>query len=119
MADGGDGRFGRWTLVRIDNAGGPSASDGRRQWASPWMDGAAPTRASTRSAADARRVPAARRGPCPWVPCKHHLYLDVNDRTGSVKINFPDLEVGSWPSRARLDVGRSWRRHPGGAWASI
>ena len=30
--------------------------------------------------------------PCPFVSCKHHLYLDVNERIGSVKINFPDLE---------------------------
>ena len=27
--------------------------------------------------------------PCPFVSCKHHLYLDVNRETGSIKINFP------------------------------
>ena len=31
--------------------------------------------------------------PCPLVGCKHHLYLDVNPDTGSIKLNFPDLEV--------------------------
>jgi ABC-type transporter Mla MlaB component len=31
-------------------------------------------------------------GPCPWVSCKHHLYLDINPVTGSIKLNFPDLE---------------------------
>jgi hypothetical protein len=31
--------------------------------------------------------------PCPFVSCKHHLYLDVNDRTGNIKLNFPDFEV--------------------------
>src|SRR5262245_16779935 len=31
--------------------------------------------------------------PCPYVSCKHHLYLDVNPETGSIKLNFPDLEV--------------------------
>src|SRR5688572_696068 len=31
--------------------------------------------------------------PCPWVSCKYHLYLDVNPETGSIKLNFPDLEV--------------------------
>src|SRR5689334_22961695 len=31
--------------------------------------------------------------PCPFVSCKHHLYLDVSRRTGSIKLNFPDLEV--------------------------
>lgn len=25
--------------------------------------------------------------PCPWAGCKHNLYLDVNERTGSIKIN--------------------------------
>ena len=36
-------------------------------------------------------------GPCPWVSCKHHLYLDVNPETGSIKLNFPDVEV--WEMR--------------------
>src|SRR5262249_33319259 len=27
--------------------------------------------------------------PCLFVSCKHHLYLDVNPETGSVKLNFP------------------------------
>lgn len=31
--------------------------------------------------------------PCPFVSCKHHLALDVSERTGSIKVNFPDLEV--------------------------
>ncbi len=31
--------------------------------------------------------------PCPWVSCKHHLFLDVDERTGSIKLNFPGKEV--------------------------
>lgn len=31
-------------------------------------------------------------GPCAFVSCKHHLYLDVSPETGSIKLNFPDLE---------------------------
>ena len=31
--------------------------------------------------------------PCPFVSCKHHLFLDVSARTGAIKLNFPDLEV--------------------------
>lgn len=31
-------------------------------------------------------------GPCAFVSCKHHLYLDINPVTGSIKINYPDLE---------------------------
>lgn len=42
--------------------------------------------------------------PCPWVSCKHHLYLDVNDRTGSIKLNFPDLEVWELPETCALDI---------------
>ena len=30
--------------------------------------------------------------PCPFVSCKHHLYLDVSARTGAIKLNFPDLD---------------------------
>jgi hypothetical protein len=42
--------------------------------------------------------------PCPWVACKHHLYLDVNPETGSIKINFPDLEPWELKHTCALDV---------------
>lgn len=42
--------------------------------------------------------------PCPFVSCKHHLYLDVNVKTGSIKLNFPDLEVWELPETCALDV---------------
>lgn len=42
--------------------------------------------------------------PCPWAACRHHLYLDVNPETGSIKINFPDLELWELPSSCSLDV---------------
>ena len=42
--------------------------------------------------------------PCPWVACKHHLYLDVNPETGSIKINFPDLEPWELSHTCALDV---------------
>ena len=42
--------------------------------------------------------------PCPWVSCKHHLYLDVNPDTGSIKLNFPDLEVWDMKDTCSLDV---------------
>ena len=42
--------------------------------------------------------------PCPWVACKHHLYLDVNPETGSIKINFPDLEPWEMNETCALDV---------------
>jgi hypothetical protein len=42
--------------------------------------------------------------PCPFISCKHHLYLDVNPETGSIKLNFPDLEVWEMKDTCSLDV---------------
>jgi len=47
-------------------------------------------------------VSAAR--PCPFVSCKHHLYLDVSARTGAIKLNFPDLEVWEMTETCALDI---------------
>ncbi len=45
-----------------------------------------------------------RQRPCLFVSCKHHLYLDVNPETGSIKFNFPDLEVWEMKETCSLDV---------------
>jgi hypothetical protein len=29
--------------------------------------------------------------PCPYISCAHHLFLDVSQETGAIKLNFPDL----------------------------
>jgi hypothetical protein len=42
--------------------------------------------------------------PCPYVSCKYHLYLDVSPKNGSIKLNFPDLEVWELPESCALDV---------------
>jgi hypothetical protein len=42
--------------------------------------------------------------PCPHVSCRHHLYLDVNPNTGTIKLNFPDLEVWELAYSCALDV---------------
>ena len=42
--------------------------------------------------------------PCPFVGCKHHLYLDVNRETGSIKLNFPDIEVWEMSETCTLDI---------------
>ena len=61
-------------------------------------------------APDGERRPATReecaeiQRPCPFVSCKHHLYLDVNPETGSIKLNFPDLEPGEMKESCSLDV---------------
>lgn len=42
--------------------------------------------------------------PCPYVSCKHHLFLDVSAKTGAIKLNFPDLEVEDMDESCALDV---------------
>lgn len=42
--------------------------------------------------------------PCPYVSCKYNLYVDVNPRTGSVKMNFPDKEIWELAETCALDV---------------
>ncbi len=42
--------------------------------------------------------------PCPFVSCKYHLYLDVNPETGSIKLNFPDIEVWEMTETCALDI---------------
>lgn len=42
--------------------------------------------------------------PCPFVSCRHHLYLEVNEKTGSIKLNFPDLDVHEMKETCALDV---------------
>ena len=42
--------------------------------------------------------------PCPWVSCKAHLALDVDERTGSIKVNFPETEVWEMGATCALDI---------------
>lgn len=41
--------------------------------------------------------------PCPYVSCKHHLYLEVR-KNGTIALNFPDLEVWELIDTCALDV---------------
>jgi hypothetical protein len=38
------------------------------------------------------------------VSCRHHLYLEVNERTGSIKLNFPELDFSEMKETCALDV---------------
>lgn len=42
--------------------------------------------------------------PCPWVSCSHHLYLDVNPKTGTLRFNFPHLQPEEMTESCVLDV---------------
>jgi hypothetical protein len=42
--------------------------------------------------------------PCPYVSCRYHLYLDVDPRIGTIKLNYPDLEPEELAESCSLDV---------------
>ncbi len=42
--------------------------------------------------------------PCPYVGCRMHLFLDVNEASGAIKMNFPGMEVWNLPVSCALDV---------------
>lgn len=50
--------------------------------------------------------------PCPFVSCRYHLYMDVNEekRNGAIKINFPDLEVYDMAETCVLDLAEAGPR---------
>jgi hypothetical protein len=42
--------------------------------------------------------------PCPFVSCAHHLYLDVDQVSGALKLNYPHLEPWELGESCSLDV---------------
>lgn len=44
--------------------------------------------------------------PCPWVSCKHHLYLSVNPKTGAIKFPFPNHEPWELSETCVLDLAQ-------------
>ena len=42
--------------------------------------------------------------PCPYVSCRYHLYLDVHLGTGSLQMNFPELEPWEIEQSCALDL---------------
>lgn len=56
-----------------------------------------------------RRLPSTRgecvdgARPCPFVSCRHHLYLDVK-KSGSIVFNFPNRELEELPQTCSLDA---------------
>jgi hypothetical protein len=41
--------------------------------------------------------------PCPFVSCRHHLFLEVNPETGTVIFNFPGKELWEVERTCSLD----------------
>ena len=44
--------------------------------------------------------------PCPYVSCKHHLYLEVTS-TGSIMLNFPGKEPWELEQTCSIDMAES------------
>jgi hypothetical protein len=74
----------------------PHAKPGDPHYQAPLLDHEFP---ATRGDCNRRAI-----RPCPYVGCRHHLYLDVNPENGTIKLNFPDLEVWELPETCSLDV---------------
>lgn len=45
-----------------------------------------------------------KQNPCAFMVCKYHLAFTINEKTGSMKENFPDLEFDQLPETCALDV---------------
>ena len=45
-------------------------------------------------------------GPCPFVGCRFNLYLDTNESSGSMKINFPDLDFDDLEETCALNMAK-------------
>jgi hypothetical protein len=43
-------------------------------------------------------------GPCPWVRCRFNLFLEVDELTGAIKLNFPDKEIDQLAETCALRV---------------
>ena len=48
--------------------------------------------------------------PCPWVSCRHHLFLDVT-RDGEVVENFPGKDVDEIDFTCSLDIADTVEGH--------
>ena len=103
-ADGPDGRRGRRRSKTMSRK--EIARELRRQRALGMVDPeleaviAEIERTRPRSRADCANGPR----PCLFISCKHHLYLDVNPATGSIKVNFPDRDPWELEDSCALDV---------------
>ena len=96
---------GKHRLCEVEYFGQPNGNGRRRQVLSTVASESAPEAPPT-----ARALPLTRAEcqdgprPCPYTSCKHHLYLDVNPETGSIKLNFPHLEPWEMAESCSLDV---------------
>lgn len=42
--------------------------------------------------------------PCPFVSCRYHLALDVDPEVGTIRLNWPHLEIDQLAETCALDV---------------
>jgi len=56
-----------------------------------------------RTRGDCANVPR----PCPFVSCSHHLYLDTNEETGTIKLNHPGKEPWELAETCALDAAEA------------
>lgn len=90
------------TIADVGRIQGPRRSEIRTLLASRTDDGEPATPGIERPRTRGECMGGER--PCPWVSCRYHLALDVEPSTGSLKVNFPHLEVWQMRETCALDV---------------
>ncbi len=48
--------------------------------------------------------------PCPFVSCRYHLFLEVNEEIGSIQLNYPGREPDELVESCALDVAEEGGR---------
>jgi len=56
-----------------------------------------------RTRADCEHIPR----PCPFVSCKHNMFLDATNKDRSIKLNFPDKQPCEMEESCVLDIADS------------
>lgn len=42
--------------------------------------------------------------PCPFVSCRYHLFLDIDEETGEIRLNYPGKEIFELENTCSLDI---------------
>lgn len=54
-----------------------------------------------------RRSECPRTRPCPWVLCRYHLALDIEQQGARVRVAFPGLDLYELPATCALDLAQN------------
>lgn len=55
------------------------------------------------------QCPDTTRSPCPFVSCRHNLFLEIDQKNGSIKLNFSQAEPGELTPSCALDLADEYQ----------